>query len=129
MPWPPKEERPAVAEWAMGRAVWPPPPLAEAAPSPPPGGTKGAAERRRAGDGALVRPPGPGGQGLPASLRPDPAPCAQPLSSLAAPSPRGEPRAPRRAHRRPAADGRSRASPGRHRPEKPAMLPAARRDR
>jgi len=50
-------------------------------------------DRRRAGDGALVPPPGPGGEGLPASPRPHPPACAEALSSPAAATPSGEPEA------------------------------------
>jgi len=56
-------------------------------------GGKRAADRRRAGDGALVPPSGPGGEGLAASLGSQPAACAEALSSPAAATPSGEPEA------------------------------------
>ncbi len=99
---------------------WPLRPPAEATPSPPPGGTRGAADRRRAGDGASVRPPGPGGQESPAFPRPAPAACARALSSPAAPTPGGEPHA-RRYRRSPAPSARS---SHRRRPRYPLTVPA-----
>ncbi len=50
-------------------------------------------DRRRAGDGAVVPPPRRGGEGLPVSLRPDPAASAEARSSPTAASPKGEPEA------------------------------------
>ncbi len=82
---------------------------------------RGASDRRRAGDGALVRPPGPGGQGLPASPRPDPAACAEAHSSRAAPTCRGEPRARHAPRRFPRPQPLAKASDAARRPAGPDL--------